>query len=42
MVRFPFTKTRKAGEREGERDKLGVWDSQTPIHKINKQQGFTV
>ena len=30
--------------RKGGRDKLGVWDQQiqTTIHKIDKQQGFTV
>ena len=29
---------------EGGRDKLGVWDQQiqTAIHKIEKQQGFTL
>ena len=32
------------GERVGERGKLGVWglQIQTTIHKIDKQQGFTV
>ena len=32
------------GEREEWRDKLRVWDKQiqTTIHKIDKQQGFTV
>ena len=31
-------------ESEGGRDKLAVWDSQiqTTVHKIDKQQGFTV
>ena len=35
----------KGGRGEGAgRDKLGVWDSQiqTTVHKIDKQQGFTV
>ena len=32
------------GDKEGEMDKLGVWDLeiQTTIYKIGKQQGYTM